>query len=95
MRYQIARSTLTSMTDNEFKVRENRVRRAVARRGFALEKARRKDPQAWDFATYHVIDPRARVVIVYGHDPRGAFGMTLDDVEQWLADTAKGEGNAS
>ena len=67
------------------KVRENRARRAVARRGYQLRKTRRRDPRAYDYQTYEVRDPHANVgeQVVWGFPFRG-FGLSLDDVEAWL-----------
>jgi hypothetical protein len=33
-------------------VRENRIRRVVQRRGYLLQKSRRRDPDAFDFAAF-------------------------------------------
>ena len=63
------------------KVRENRARRAVARRGFALQKSRRRDPRAWDYGTYQIIDPATNTMIYSAGD---GYGLTLEAVERWL-----------
>jgi hypothetical protein len=68
--------------DNTEKVRENRVRRAIARRGFQLVKTRRRDPNAWDYGTYMINDPRINGVVSNGV-------LTLDEVEDWLDETAR------
>ena len=64
-------------TDTE---RENRLRRSLRRRGFVLHKSRRRDPGAWDFGTYQVLDFDRNLV---AGDSSG-YGMTLDAVEAWL-----------
>lgn len=68
------------------RVRENRARRAVERRGYALQRCRRRDPSAWDHGTYQIIDPHHADMLVVG-DIRG-FGLSLADVEEWLNRTA-------
>lgn len=70
------------MIDKDQKVRENLVRRAVARRGYQLQKARRRDPRAYDYATYQVVDPDTGAV-VFGSSSRW-LGKSLADVEAWL-----------
>jgi hypothetical protein len=40
------------MSDTEFKVFENRLRRAAERQGLRLVKSRRRDPRAADYGTY-------------------------------------------
>ncbi len=62
--------------DQEFKVRENRLRRVAARQDLRLLKARRKDPRAVDYGTYMLVDQMN--VIVAGER------MSIDDVERYL-----------
>jgi len=82
--------------DQATKVRENRMRRMAQRQGLRLEKSRRRDPRAYDFGTYY---------LVQGPPPeRGGTnwrerdlvspeqGMTLDEVEKWLTQPP-GQGN--
>jgi hypothetical protein len=61
--------------DTQEKIRENRARRAVARRGYRLAKTRRRDPAAYDYGTWAITGPTGRPV-------RGVH--TLADVEAWL-----------
>ena len=69
------------------KVRENRARRAVERRGYTLEKSRRRDPDAWDYGTYQIVDysngPGGQLAYADWDTGQG-WGLTLDDVEGWL-----------
>lgn len=53
------------------KVRENRMRRVAARRGYELRKSRLRDPLAVGFGTFTLVD-REGVVI---------DGLSLDEVE--------------
>ena len=43
------------MATNEERTRENRARRVAERRGYRLEKTRRRDPQAIDYGTFYLI----------------------------------------
>ncbi len=66
----------------EEKVLENRVRRALDRRGLVLHKSRRRDPRAIDFGGYMIVDAATNSVVA-GASPV-AFSLTLADVEAWL-----------
>jgi hypothetical protein len=70
------------MTATAEKVRENRLRAAVQRQGFQLVKSRRRDPRARDYGAYMIVNPTTST-IEGGDLSRG--GMSLDDVENWLA----------
>jgi hypothetical protein len=70
---------LTNMTDGEFKIFENKLRRAADRQGYRLVKSRRRDPRAADFGGYWLID----------HDNGGAvvgdqWGTDLGTIAEWL-----------
>jgi hypothetical protein len=65
--------------DVQEKVRENRARRAVDRRGLRLTKSRRRDPAAFDYGDWRILDGRG--IVIEGAD----HSMTLNDVERWLA----------
>lgn len=73
------------MTDE--KVRENRVRRVAERRGYRLTRSRRRDPLAFDFGGYMLVET-FRNVVVLGGEPH-AFAASLDDVETYLEGGAK------
>ena len=73
------------MTDE--KVLENRLRRIAERRGWRLEKSRRRDPNAVDFGGYMLVDDMKNAVIA-GGDPF-AYSLDLSQVEDWLATTSK------
>lgn len=64
------------------KVRENRLRRLLSRRGYRLVKTRRRDPAARDYARFLIIDTTTNGVVA-GAQPF-AFSLTMDDVEAWL-----------
>jgi hypothetical protein len=63
------------------KVRENRLRRKLARMGFQLTKSKRKDPDALDFGKYVIFEP-GTTWAVFGNKKR--FDLSLDDVEAWI-----------
>jgi hypothetical protein len=69
------------MTD---KIRENRIRRAAARQRLSLVKSRRRDPHAWDYGTYMLVD-RDTGGVVFGNPATGPNGSaSLEQVEEYL-----------
>ena len=58
------------------RVRENKVRRIAQRRGFRVERSRRRDPQALDYARYWLIRVEDKEEML--------SRVELDDVEEWL-----------
>ena len=58
------------------RVRENRLRRMLHRQGFALTKARRRDPLAVDYGLYTISGDRGPV----------ADGLTMDEAERWATE---------
>jgi hypothetical protein len=72
------------MSDHGGKARENRLRRAARRQGITLRKSPRRDPRAYDFGGYMLIDPQTNTVVA--GEGSFAFSMSIDDVEAWLAD---------
>ena len=69
--------------DSAEKTRENRLRRVAARRfGWRLEKSRSRDPLAFGYGTYRLVDVATNTV-ARAEGPSG-YGLTLDDVESAL-----------
>jgi hypothetical protein len=66
------------------KAMENRYRRILHRRGYALCKSRRRDPNSYDYGRYMIVDSENNGCIA-GNYPI-AFAFDLDDVGQWLED---------
>jgi hypothetical protein len=66
--------------DTQEKIRENRARRAVARRGLRLAKTRRRDRAAYDYGSWTITDQAGRLVHA---------APSLADVEAWLAGSAR------
>ena len=69
-------------------VREKRLRRAADRQGLRLERSRRRDPRALGFGTYRLTDARTGGVVAAGSE--GGYGLTLDQVEDYLTRDPKG-----
>lgn len=70
--------------ENSVKVREDRVRRILARQGYQLTKSNRRDPLAWDYGIY------IATYILAGGTDSGVVAMyfpTLDDAEEWALDS--------
>jgi hypothetical protein len=67
--------------DTEAKIRENRMRRMLARQGYVLSKSRRRDPRARDYGHYTISNEDGTVV--YRQSVRQAVGPALDDIERW------------
>jgi hypothetical protein len=62
------------------KVYENRLRRMAARKGLALQRARRRDPDAVDYGRYRLVSTAA---VGVGYSAREIpFELTLDQVEE-------------
>ncbi len=72
-------SSMASQSSAE-KVRENRLRRMAERRQLALRKSRRRDPKAFDYGRYWLIDSNTNGLVAGDQT-----GMSLDEVEHWLA----------
>jgi len=66
------------------KIRENKLRRMATRQGYALTKSRRRDPRAYDYGGYMIVDPNTNSVVA-GGSPL-AFCLDIDQVEAWLTD---------
>jgi hypothetical protein len=75
---------IESMSEQEYKVLENRLRRAADRQGLRLAKSRTRDPRAIGYGTYMLVDQRTNgVVFADWVLPRG-FGLDLHDVADYL-----------
>jgi hypothetical protein len=74
---------ISAMTIQEYKVLENRLRRAAERQGLRLEKSRRRDPRAIDYGRYALIDP-AYGGTVHASAPWGIYALDLEDIAHYL-----------
>jgi hypothetical protein len=52
------------------------------RQRLALHKSRRRDPRAYDYGRYMIVDPYNNTIVA-GGSPL-AYGLDLDDVEKYL-----------
>lgn len=69
--------------DRAEKIRENRLRRMAARQGLRLVKSRRRDPRAFDYGRYMLLDEQTNGVVA-GTEVIGQPSWDLDDVEERL-----------
>ena len=74
--------TRSNGTEDHDKVKENRLRRMAKRRGLALMKSRRRDPRAYDYGGFMLIEPN-RNIVIFGANPN-AFSADLNDIEAFL-----------
>ena len=70
------------MEDAQNKVLENRLRRLAKRRGLALQKSRRRDPDATDFGGFMLVDANTGAIAA-GGEP-APFSFDLRSIEIWL-----------
>lgn len=68
------------------KVRENRLRRLAQRHRLSLQKAKRRDPHAWDYGTYQLVNPESNGIVFANLAIGHGYGLSLDDVEDYLDD---------
>jgi hypothetical protein len=78
------------------KSHENHVRRAAARQGLVLAKSRTRNPRAYDYGTYGLVCVTApgghwRSRWLVAGDQNTDYGLTLDEVEEALAEYARSE----
>ena len=73
---------IDAMTTQQFKIYENRLRRAARRQGLRLEKSRMRDPRGAAYGTYQLVDTRTNTVECYG-TPDG-YGLTIVEIAQQL-----------
>jgi hypothetical protein len=68
----------------EDKVLENKLRRMASRRGWRLEKSRRRDPNALDYGGYMLVDAYRNIVLYGAHQHQ--YELSLQDVQAILTD---------
>jgi hypothetical protein len=76
---------LTRTSMDEFKVRENRLRRSADRQGYRLMKSRSRDPRALDHGLYALIMPQTGGAVNRALADHWTCSWTLDQVEAYLA----------
>jgi hypothetical protein len=75
------------MAEQDYKVLENRLRRAAERQGLRLEKSRARDPRAIDYGTYQLIDIATNTRASGGSQQRG-YGLGLHEIARALDEYA-------
>ena len=75
------------MTD---KALENRLRRKASRRGMVVRKSRRRDPDAYGYGLYAVIDLETGGAL-HAHGPIDEYVLGLDDVESVIDRASKSQ----
>ena len=69
------------MSEETFKVYENRLRRMAKRQQLVLQKSARKDPHAYDYGTYQLV---TELGDIYFGDTRRGYGMDITEVHRTL-----------
>jgi hypothetical protein len=84
----LSRNDIESLSAVERKIYENRLRRVADRRGYRLEKSRRRDERAITFGLYRLVDLLTGDIVGAGLLDRapGGFGLELSDVAASLFD---------
>lgn len=70
--------SIDDMTESEFKVHENRLRRMADRQGLRLVKSRTRDPLAQNYGVYWLVDKQ------YGFEATKC--QYLDEIESYLTE---------
>lgn len=70
-----------AMSEGEFKIYENRLRRMARRQELQLQKSWRKDTHAYDYKTYQLVNAIGDVWL--GDSVRG-FGLTITEIHRGL-----------
>jgi len=87
MREQIPTSAeIEAMTPRQYATYENSLRRAAKRQGGRLEKSRRRDPRAYDYGTYQLIDDEKTL-----HAEGWAYGLSITDAHKALLKGRRGQ----
>lgn len=74
---------INSLTPQQLKVYEDRLRRMARRQGLTLLKSRRRDPRATDYGGYMLSNDSN--YIVAGAHPN-AYSMSIDEIERYLTE---------
>lgn len=74
---------INAMRPQEYKVLENKLRRAASRQRLRLEKSRLRDPRAIGYGTYQLVDVSTDTVASCGSEQ--GYGLDLHDVARYLS----------
>ncbi|HYQ35622.1 MAG TPA: hypothetical protein VER10_07100 [Mycobacterium sp.] len=75
---------INDMTDVEYKVLENRLRRAADRQGLQLQKSRQRDPNGLLYGTYQLVDIDTNGIVLANWTLQRGYGVDLADVAEYL-----------
>src|ERR1700730_10739024 len=75
---------IEAMTVQEYKVLENRLRRAADRQGLRLVKSRARDPRDITYGTYMLVDHHTNGAVFANWNSPRSFGLDLHDVADYL-----------
>jgi|tagenome__1003787_1003787.scaffolds.fasta_scaffold18399787_1 hypothetical protein len=78
---------LNAMSEQEYRSYETRCRRAAERQGLRLERSRRRDPRAYDYGTYQLVDPNTNTLAAWGLE--SGYGLGLADIAEYLQGDTK------
>lgn len=87
----IASGIVTGIMTAKEKTRENRLRRKLERMGYRLHKSRRRDPDAWDYGLYAIVDVNTNAVM-HQTIADTAFSLNLDEVAAWIEEQRRAQG---
>ena len=73
------------------KVRENRLRRMLDRRGYRLLKSYARDPHDITFGGYQIVDIATGGVVAGSGNVSRGYALGLDEVEAWITAHNHGE----
>lgn len=70
------------------KIRENRMRRKLDRMGYRLIKSRRKDPDAFDYGLFAIVDQNHNSLM---HESLAGsiYALDLEEVDSWIEEQTK------
>lgn len=79
-------------TNTEATRRENTVRRTAIRKGYRVVKSKARNPFAPTHGTYMILDNDTNTVAFEGNNTAGGgFGLSLEDVEDWLDESPRND----
>jgi hypothetical protein len=81
--------------EQDYKVRQTRLRRIADRRGLRLTKSGRRDPLAIDYDRFALLDIRTGKYVNPPIADRWVCSWTLDEVEQYLTGGQGEDGEAA
>jgi hypothetical protein len=75
---------INDMSDAEYKVLENRLRRAAQRQGLVLQKSRARDPRATNYGTFGLYEMGEEGTLWSRYGDESGYGLSLRGVAKCL-----------